>query len=288
MHKDSKEEKEDEFPSLAHYPKGKAGEPHCWDDIDISEMKLRGKTYLEDKVKIKAKRPLFKLVNADLFYSKEMFDNFAESEHSYVSRLEKQGDNRFKFCIMMQFPPEHMMTTWVLDLDDIEKGEGTRKRSNDDEGESKDKEEELYRTFNNIDHNFATLWKKWLASNDTNKDHRLKLLPRVVTGGFMIRHALSTGKPTILGTKMKCKYFNKINTDKHYFEIDCDVHSSEIAKKLIGLIKKYAKDLSFDCAFILEGADPSELPERIFAGINFSKVDVQKGRVLEGVDPGHP
>jgi len=103
----------------------------------------------------------------------------------------------------------------------------------------------------------------------------------------MIRHALATGKPTILGTKMKCRYHNKINTDKHYFEIDCDVYSSEIAKKLISLIKKYTKDLAFDVAFILEGGGPEELPERILAGVDFSKVDVSKARVIDGVDPGN-
>jgi len=53
------------------------------------------------------------------------------------------------------------------------------------------------------------------------------------------------------------------------------------------LIKKYTKDLAFDCAFILEGGGTEELPERILAGVDFSKVDVSKARVLEGVDPGH-
>jgi len=224
-HKD----KEEDFSSHKVYRKGKAGEAHCWDDIDVTEMKLRGKTYIDDRIKIKAKRPLLKLVNADFFFSKEHYNNYAESEHSYVSYLHNKGDTRFKFCIMMQFPPQHMMSTWVLDLEDIEMGEGTGKEKKQKE-EPKDKEEELYRTFRKVDKNFATLWKKWLDSDDTFKDNRLKLLPRVVTGGFMIRHALSTGKPTILGTKMKCKYYNKINTEKHYFEIDCDVYSSEIAK----------------------------------------------------------
>jgi len=120
-------EKEKEFPSLKVYPKGKAGEAHLWDDIDVTEMKVRGKTYIDDRIKIKAKRPLMKLVNADFFFSKDHFHNFAESEHSYINYLHKNGDTRFKLGIMMQFPPQHMMTTWVLDLDDIEMGEGTVK-----------------------------------------------------------------------------------------------------------------------------------------------------------------
>jgi len=194
--------------------------------------------------------------------------------------MRKDGDNRFVFCIMMQFPPQHMMTTWVLDLDDVDSAERGRRESKEQE-KPKDKEEELYQTFARIDQSFATLWKNWMAGNDQYKSDRLKLFPRVVTGGFIMRHALSTGKPTILGTKLTCRYHNHINEDKHYFEIDCDVHSSEIAKKLIGLIKGSTKDLSFDCAFLLEGRDPSELPERILAGVNFSKVNTEVARPLK-------
>eukprot|EP01088_Endostelium_zonatum_P020957 TRINITY_DN7986_c0_g1_i1.p1 TRINITY_DN7986_c0_g1~~TRINITY_DN7986_c0_g1_i1.p1 ORF type:complete len:277 (-),score=56.75 TRINITY_DN7986_c0_g1_i1:99-929(-) len=275
----NKEQDHHEFISEKYYPKGTAGKDHCWDDIDATQLKLRGATYLKDKVKIQAKRPLLKLLNCDFFLNKDRFDNYSGSEHSYLTQMRKDGDNRFVFCIMMQFPPQHMMTTWVLDVNDVDVEPG-RKESREPEP-PKDKEEELYQTFARIDRSFATLWRNWLAGNDQYKSDRLKLFPRVVTGGFVMRHALATGKPTILGTKLTCRYHNHINDDKHYFEIDCDVHSSEIAKRLIGLIKGSTKDLSFDCAFLLEGRDQSELPERILAGVNFSKVNTEVARPLK-------
>jgi len=272
-------QKEHDFISTKYYPKGKAGSDHCWDDIDAPQLKIRGGNYLKDKVKVQAKRPLLKLVDCDFFLNKDRFDNYAGSEHGYLAKMRKDGDNRFVFCIMMQFPPQHMMTTWVLDLDDVDV-EPSRKASTEPP-QPTNKEEELYQSFLRIDKGFATLWKNWLAGDDQYKSERLKLFPRVVTGGFIMRHALSTGKPTLLGTKLTCRFQNHINSDLHYFEIDCDVHSSEIAKKLIGLIKGSTKDLSFDCAFLLEGRDPSELPERILAGVNFSKVNTEVARPLK-------
>jgi len=210
------------------------------------------------------------------FYSKEHLDNWGSHPASYISYLDKKGDKRFKFSILFQFPPQHMAATWVLDVPSDSEQESSKSRTN---------EEILYKNLKKLDPGFANLWKKWLAGDKTYKDERLKILPHVVTGGFMIRTALMTGKPAILGTKMTCKYQNHIN-DKNYYEIDCDVYSSDIAKKVIGIIKKYTKDLAFDVAFILEGRDEEELPERIFAAIDYSKVDVAKGREIEGVEPG--
>eukprot|EP01089_Gocevia_fonbrunei_P017485 TRINITY_DN5695_c0_g1_i1.p1 TRINITY_DN5695_c0_g1~~TRINITY_DN5695_c0_g1_i1.p1 ORF type:complete len:309 (-),score=54.30 TRINITY_DN5695_c0_g1_i1:114-977(-) len=269
-----KEIKVDDFPSHKHYPKGKAGDPHCYDFLDHEELKLRGKTYLKDKVKVKAGEPILRLVNCDLFYSKEHLDDWSSHPESYISRLNNKGDKRFKFCLVFQFPPQHMAATWVLD-----------EKSSDDDSEE-DNETKLYNLLKEKDHAFATLWKNWLAGDKTYRDERLKILPRVVAGGFIIRTALMTGKPAILGTKMTCKYTNKINTEANYFHIDCDVYSSDIAKKVIGMIKKYTKDLAFDVAFILEAKENSELPERIFAGLDYSRVNVAKGRVIDGIEPG--
>ncbi|KAL6056751.1 START domain-containing protein [Balamuthia mandrillaris] len=245
-----------QHPYGQNYPKGKAGEPHCWDEVDATLFSVRGKTYMTDRVKVPSPPAILKLLDADYFLSKERLDQWALREESLVQQLKKKGDTRFKFVLVLQFPPHHMACTWVLEDPD--------------------------QTIEDVDPIFAALWKKFAEGNEEFQNNRLKLIPRVVEGGFLVKKTLRS-KPTLLGNKLKCRYFNY---DDNVFEIDCDVFSSEISRTMINMIKRYTKELSFDVALVIQGNEEDELPERVFAGINFSKVNIDGARVVDGIESG--
>jgi len=215
--------------------------------------------------------------------------------------------------------PYHCAVTWALDTSnsnsnsnkdkekekkkhhhhhDEEKKDDEKddKKENDKEKNDKDDDKEsdsfnnntkqLLKYFKSIDPPLAKMFERWINGDEDFKDARLKMIPRVVNGGILLKKAMGTGKPTLFATKMKCYYFDHINTKNHYLEIDVDTHSSEIARRVLGMVKKCATAMVLEVGLCLEGREEAELPEVLLGGVCFSKFDMDKSRVLKGVDPG--
>jgi len=49
-----------------------------------------------------------------------------------------------------------------------------------------------------------------------------------------------------------------------------------IASQIVGVCRGYAKHGSADIGIVIQGEDPSELPEKMLACVCFNKIDIDK------------
>lgn len=92
-----------------------------------------------------------------------------------------------------------------------------------------------------------------------------------MNGGFVVRKVVG-GKPAIIGNKLTMvSYYNERDG---YLEVDIDVSSSVVARKIWGAVKNYAGKLSMDICWTLEGQEPQHLPERLLGGVRIEDVDI--------------
>lgn len=80
-------------------------------------------------------------------------------------------------------------------------------------------------------------------------------------------------KPAILGNKITTTYHYSVA--RNYFECDVDVGSSKVGSGIFKIVKGYAKSLTVDMSFLLEGQEEEELPEVLIGGIRMHQIDVE-------------
>jgi len=113
--------------------------------------------------------------------------------------------------------------------------------------------------------NVAAVWTKFLAGDVEYRDARLKLLPVVIDGPWIVKKAVGT-TPAVLGQKIPLQYyFTKGDGGKRKgtYEVDVIISASKIAKTILNVVKGHAKRLIIALAFIIEAAEESELPETV-------------------------
>ena len=54
-----------------------------------------------------------------------------------------------------------------------------------------------------------------------------------------------------------------------------DVSGSYMATKILAVVKGFTKRLTIDLAFIIQGNDAKELPERVLCGVRLHKPDLK-------------
>ena len=59
-------------------------------------------------------------------------------------------------------------------------------------------------------------------------------------------------------------------------ELIVDIASESIASRIVTMSLGYAKTLAVDMAFVLEGNDPSTLPEQIMAAVRMNHIDFKQ------------
>jgi len=104
--------------------------------------------------------------------------------------------------------------------------------------------------------------------NDEYRNDKLKLIPSVVEGGWIVKRGVGN-KPAIIGRKITTTY----HKGNGFYEIMIDVGSSKVAGAIMGLVKGYTASLVIDLAFVLESHTDAELPEQILGSTRFYRPD---------------
>ena len=111
---------------------------------------------------------------------------------------------------------------------------------------------------------FDRCMKVFLEGDDHERDSRLKIIPRIAEGPWLVKKGVGT-TPAILGRKVKQTYYR--NLYKNYVEIDADVGSSVVAGKILSLVKSAATALIIELTFLFQGECEEELPESLLTGV---------------------
>jgi hypothetical protein len=121
---------------------------------------------------------------------------------------------------------------------------------------------------------------KWLMGDADYRNERLKLIPYVAEGPWVVRN-LVAGKPALIGNKLPVTYkYTPPNPDLslHDFLVcDLDIgNSSTTAKKIVYVCRRYMSALTVDMGFVIEGTTTEELPEQMMGCIRIHKMDPLK------------
>jgi len=125
-----------------------------------------------------------------------------------------------------------------------------------------------------IDEPSERLWKEFLDGDDTLRSKKLKFIPRIVVGPWMIKKIVGTN-PALIGQKIPTSYYGYRRSeslssspgkrrDKNYLEITFDVtKGGSMANSISNSVVGKAESISIDMAFLIEGKTEAELPEQV-------------------------
>ncbi|XP_063934113.1 uncharacterized protein LOC135145926 [Zophobas morio] len=266
------------FKSLLHKRASRVGVPipsnvSCvmWYDPGPVNFHVRGDNYFEDHIKIPAKRPLMafcalEIVECEPPRNVHMIDRRAD--HPLHFPKAKEGPFTLIINMMTGEGPPHLNFLFYFRPRNFEDFEKHTK--------------------------FGQLWQKFMEGSKEERDTRMKLIPSVQDGGWLVKQLVGT-TPVIIGKKLETHYFEGEN----YLEIDIDTNYSSTARKVIGkravappfimsfkipsagMCLKATKSLMVDLAFTIEPHGKSELPERLLAVARLNKLDVTSAKKLK-------
>ena len=113
---------------------------------------------------------------------------------------------------------------------------------------------------------FDSLLVRFLDGPDDFRDSRLKIIPRIAEGPWLVRKGVGC-VPAILGKKVQQLYFRDADPKYNYMEVVADVSSSMVAGRILALVKGAATALTIDLSFTLQGESVDELPESLLGGV---------------------
>jgi len=121
------------------------------------------------------------------------------------------------------------------------------------------------------------VWTKFLKGDQQYRDARLKLLPVVVDGPWIVRTACGSGKsPALLGKVIPLQYFfrDPDRTRKGVYEVDVIITASTLAKGILSVVKSHTTSVSIAFALIIEAAEQDELPESVLCSFQIHKLNL--------------
>lgn len=126
----------------------------------------------------------------------------------------------------------------------------------------------------------AALWERFLDGSESYRMERLKMLPAVKKGPYLVKKLVGQ-KPVIIANKIPVAFSG--SRELNYLEISLDVSKGgAFANSIAHSVMGKADLLEVDLAFVIEAKEVSELPEQILAVVRLHKLDMRKAPTLEG------
>jgi hypothetical protein len=123
------------------------------------------------------------------------------------------------------------------------------------------------------------VWTKFLKGDQQYRDARLKLLPIVVDGPWIVKAAVGPGgtAPALLGKVIPLQYFFRDPDKKRkgVYEVDVIITASTIAKGILSVVKGHTKALTIAFAFIIEASEQEELPETVLCSFQVHSLHLE-------------
>eukprot|EP00927_Polykrikos_kofoidii_P017412 TRINITY_DN17927_c0_g1_i1.p1 TRINITY_DN17927_c0_g1~~TRINITY_DN17927_c0_g1_i1.p1 ORF type:complete len:311 (-),score=37.43 TRINITY_DN17927_c0_g1_i1:534-1466(-) len=239
-------------------PSSAWGDPACrgrgnnsWDDIDATTYRVRGATYLEDHLKVYSAAAIGELVLVDMFETTADIPCVTScAAAGTLQRLRDGGEERRLVVMNIRAVPLVVVGVWALPSVDSVGGKGET--------------DALFARFVSGD------------MSDAEKQKRLKVIPRVVEGPWIVRRALGKENPAILGKVIPLLFYRS----EDVLEISVGVFASTTARQIYRILRYAVNSLNLELALVLEGTDPFDLPEQIFGGFRISCPDLSTLRVV--------
>jgi len=221
---------------------------NSFEDADASTIKVRGKNYLCDRIKVPSRPPLFGSIGIHNFMRGEgavPLPHVASAVPSLRNHIEARPGSFF------------LIVSWLIP--------GPPFRT-------------VVFAFERIlpvgsDPVVDRLFQDFLDGTDDQRRKRFKYIPRLDVAPSMVLSGvrmLGGEVPTLLCNKLTAEYFR----GKNYIEVSIDIASSRAANMVAGLILPKITVVCVTHTFLLEGHSASELPERVLGTITAGRIQM--------------
>ncbi len=229
-----------------------------WSEPDVrAHLKVRSQSYATDGTKQSADEPCFRLLAVDYFETDGRCDHICSRKNNRVARaLAREGGN-MPFLYVLNFQvPGPASYSWVVYFSATDRMMRALYGDQEWSAQYSDGRDAFAEP---LPDGFASLARRFfLGGDDSFRDARFKLIPRITEGPFIVRRGVGS-KPALIGKKLKQRYFR----NRNYLELDIDIGDSVIAWQVTKMSIGYAKLLTIDLAFVIEGVEEGELPEQL-------------------------
>lgn len=216
-----------------------------WTEADPSTFLIRGKNYLKDHQKVKAKGTLMQMVAADWLRSDKREDDLGGRPGSIVQKYAAQGGAEFFFIVNIQVPGS---TTYSLAL--------------------------YYMMSTPLKD--APLLENFVKGDDAYRNSRFKLIPYISKGSWIVKQSVGK-KACLIGQALQINYFYGSN----YLELGIDIGSSTVARGVVSLVLGYLNNLVIEMAFLVQANTEDELPEYLLGTCRLNHLDAARSVLLE-------
>ncbi len=229
-----------------------------WSEPDVrAHLKVRSQSYATDGTKQSADEPCFRLLAVDYFETDGRCDHICARKINRVARALARESGNMPFLYVLNFqvpgPPNF---SWVVYFSATDRMMRALYGEQEWSAQYSDGHDAFAEP---LPDGFAALARKFfLGEDDSFRDARFKLIPRITEGPFIVRRGVGS-KPALIGKKLKQRYYRHRN----YLELDIDIGDSVIAWQVTKMSIGYAKLLTIDLAFVIEGVEKDELPEQL-------------------------
>ncbi|KAG4244988.1 hypothetical protein PC116_g7180 [Phytophthora cactorum] len=221
-----------------------------WSEPTWSGFQLRSKTYLHSKVKETSAPPLFELLWFEVFSgTPEELHHVSKSKKSFASRaLAKYGSDVPPLFVVTLIVPGTPVVAGV---------------------------QYFARTPDTPPSEANALWQRFLESDDNFRKERLKLVPTVHDGPWLVRKSVGA-KPLIIAKALETSFYQT----PAYLEVVVDICSDRIAKHVTALCRSHSTRLTVDVGYVVEGRDEAELPEALLGCVQYNHLDLSMSTAI--------
>ncbi|CAA7390460.1 unnamed protein product [Spirodela intermedia] len=220
-------------------------DPSCnlscsWTSADPTTFLIRGETYLQDRIKIKANDTLMQMVAADWLKSDKREDDLGGRPGGIVQKYAAQGGREFFFIVNIQVPGSTTYNLALYYMMDI--------------------------PLENV-----PLLESFVKGDDAYRNSRFKLIPYISKGSWIVKQSVGK-KACLVGQALEINYFRGTN----YLELGIDIGSSTVARGVVSLVLGYLNNLVIEMAFLVQANNQEELPEFLLGTCRLNHLDASK------------
>jgi hypothetical protein len=253
----------------------------CWSEPAPSMFKVRGQSYLSDRIKVASGPAIFKCRGVDIWLTEDPRSNIARHPAVLGGDLFRKncdigGKEEDTFLINFLLPFGNFVAYFDVPSKDV------------------------------MPPQVAQVWSDFCSGDQQYRDARLKLLPVVVEGPWVVKTVVGNGSsPALLGKAVPLQYYftppkkgtttgdtdgdgesdsNSNPSDAKengIYEVDVIISASNIAKGILNIVKGHTKYLTIAFALIIEAASETELPENVLCTFGVHSIDLDQCPCLD-------
>lgn len=221
---------------------------NCWSEPPHDLFKVRGATYLNDRVKIESSQPAFVCRGVELWLlgSSDDMPQRQIARHPALLSGNLATENTFLVNFLLPFGN---LVAYFKVPEVSEMKPSVRK-----------------------------VWERFLHGDQAFRDSQLKMLPVLQDGPWIVQKAVGPGNaPALLGKVVPCQYYFRVDpsTGKNISEVDIHISGSKVASAILNVVRGHTKGLRIAFAFILEGKEVDELPETVLCAFALNKLEIE-------------